>query len=115
MRKILRWIVGIPLLIIVMGFAVANRTWTQLSLDPFNQAAPSIAITLPLWILAFVGIFIGILVGWFFCWWAQGKWRTLARERAHEIDRLHKELLMARQTPEKLEAQLLAPLPGIMP
>jgi uncharacterized integral membrane protein len=115
LRRVLRWIIGIPILIIVMGFAVANRQWTQLSLDPFNQTSPSVAITMPLWIMAFIGIFIGMLIGWFFCWRAQGKWRRLARERAKEIARLQSDITMARQGPEKMEAQLLAPLPGIMP
>ncbi|MDE2383999.1 MAG: DUF1049 domain-containing protein [Alphaproteobacteria bacterium] len=115
MRRILRWIVGIPIFIIVMGFAVANRQWTQLSLDPFNQATPALAITLPLWIMAFIGIFIGMLTGWFFCWRAQGKWRRLARERQREIARLQDEIALAQQGPAKMEAQMLAPLPGIMP
>ncbi len=115
MRRFLRWLIGVPIFVIVMGFAVANRKWTQLSLDPFNQAEPTLSINLPLWILAFLGIFVGILVGWFFCWRAQGKWRRLARERQREIARLQGEIAMAKQGPEKIEAQMLAPLPGIMP
>ncbi len=115
MRRILRWVIGVPVLLIVLGFAVANRKWTQLSLDPFNQAEPQIYINLPLWLLAFFGIFVGILVGWFFCWLAQGKWRRLARERQREIARLQSEIAVAKDGPEKIEAQMLAPLPGIMP
>ena len=115
MRRVLRWLIGLPLLIIVMSFAVANRKWTQVSLDPFHETTPSLALELPLWILLFIGIFLGILVGWFFCWLAQGKYRRLARERQRTITRLNNELLVAKQGPEKVEAQMLAPLPGIMP
>jgi TRAP-type C4-dicarboxylate transport system permease small subunit len=115
LRRVLRWLIGLPVLIIVLGFAVANRQWTQLSLDPFNQSAPTVAINLPLWLMTFIGIFIGILIGWFFCWRAQGKWRRLARERAREIARLQSEITLAGQGPQKIEAQMLAPLPGIMP
>ena len=115
MRRLLRWLIGVPIFVIVMGFAVANRQWTQLSLDPFHETDPAFALSMPLWLLLFVGIFIGILVGWFFCWLAQGKWRRLARERQREIARLHNELTLAKQGPEKMEAQMLAPLPGIMP
>jgi hypothetical protein len=97
LRRILRWVVGIPVILIVMGFAVANRNWTRLSLDPFNQADPQVYINLPLW------------------WMAQGKWRRLARERQREIARLQGEMAIARDGPEKVEAQMLAPLPGIMP
>ncbi|MBG1233943.1 LapA family protein [Aestuariivirga litoralis] len=98
-----------------MGFAVANRHWTQLSLDPFHETAPNIAVELPLWLLLFVGIFIGVFAGWFFCWLAQGKYRRLARERAREVTRLNTELAEARQGPQRMDAQMLAPLPGIMP
>lgn len=115
MRRVLRWLIGLPIFIIVMGFAVANRKWTQLSLDPFNEAAPKISLEMPLWLLLFVGIFIGVFAGWFFCWLAQGKYRRLARERARTISKLNSELAVAKTGPEKIEAQMLAPLPGIMP
>ncbi len=115
MRRVLRWLIGLPILIIVMGFAVANRKWTELSLDPFHETTPAFAVELPLWILLFIGIFIGVFVGWFFCWLAQGKYRRLARERAKTITKLNNELAVNRQGPEKIEAQMLAPLPGIMP
>ena len=115
MRRLLRWLIGLPIFVIVMGFAVANRQWTQLSLDPFHETDPAFALSMPLWLLLFVGIFIGILVGWFFCWLAQGKWRRLARERQREITRLHNEIALVKQGPEKMETQMLAPLPGIMP
>ena len=115
MRRFFRWLIGLPIFIIVMIFAVANRKWTQLSFDPFHDTDPVFALDLPLWLLLFVGIFIGILVGWFFCWLAQGKWRRLARERQREIARLQNEMTLVKHGPEKLEAQMLAPLPGIMP
>ncbi len=115
MRRILRWLIGLPIFVIVIGFAIANRRWTQLSLDPFNQAAPAVSIDLPLWLLFFLGAFVGILVGWTACWWTQGKHRKLARDRAREISKLQSEAALAKSSPEQIEAQMLAPLPGIMP
>ena len=115
MRRILRWLIGIPIFVVFIGFAVANRKWTQLSLDPFNQADPTLFINLPLWLLFFAGILVGTLAGWFFCWLAQGKWRRLARERMREITRLQDEITTTKQGPEKIEAHMLTPLPGIMP
>ncbi len=98
-----------------MFFAVANRKWVTLSLDPINEAQPALALDMPLWLLLFLGIFLGIIVGWFFCWRAQAKWRKLARDRQSEITRLQNELLVNRDGPAKVEAQMLAPLPGFMP
>ena len=115
MRRLLRWIIGAPIIIIVMFFAVANRQWVTLSLDPINETNPAYSLDMPVWLLVFFGIFIGIIVGWFYCWRAQGKWRKLARDRQAEITRLRNELMVNTQGPAKVEAQMLAPLPGFMP
>ena len=98
-----------------MFFAVANRRWVTLSLDPINETTPALAVDMPLWLLLFVGVFIGIIVGWFVCWRAQGKWRKLARERQAQITKLQNELAMNRDGAAQVEAQMLAPLPGFMP
>lgn len=98
MRRFFRWLVGAPIAIIVIAFAVANRRWVTLSLDPFSQDAPFAAIDMPLWLLLFVGVFIGILVGWFGAWIAQGKWRRAARESKAEVALLQKELADLRKT-----------------
>jgi uncharacterized integral membrane protein len=115
LRRFLRWLIGAPVFILVMVFAVANRKWVFLSLDPLNETAPALALEMPIWMVLFVGIFIGIIVGWFYCWRAQGKWRRLAKERQAEIARLQSELLVNRDGPEKVQAHMLAPLPGLMP
>jgi uncharacterized integral membrane protein len=115
LRRILRWIVGLPIAIVVIAFAIANRQWTRLSLDPFSSESPILSINMPLWALFIFGVFIGILVGWAACWLAQSKWRKLARERAREIAQLQSEITMTKHGPEKIEAQMLAPLPGLMP
>lgn len=98
MRRFFRWLVGAPIAIIVIAFAVANRRWVTLSLDPFSQDAPFAAIDMPLWLLLFVGGFVGILVGWFGSWLAQGKWRKAARDSKAEVALLQKELAELRKT-----------------
>lgn len=115
MRRVLRWIIGAPIFLAVMFFAVANRRWVTLSLDPINETSPSLAIDMPLWLLLFLGIFIGIIVGWFFCWLAQGKWRKLARERQVQINKLKNEMLRNRDSASEGDAKMLTPLPGFMP
>ena len=113
MRRILRWVVGVPIAFLVIGFAVANRRFVTLSLDPFSQAAPSVYIDLPLWILFFLGIFVGLIVGWVAAWWAQGKHRKAAREARSEISRLQTELSQARSTEGADQpARDIATLPG---
>lgn len=97
MRKFFRWLVGVPVAVIVISFAVANRRWVTLSLDPFSQDAPAMAIDMPLWLLLFVGVFIGILVGWAAAWLAHGKWRKAARDAKSELASLQQELADVRR------------------
>jgi uncharacterized integral membrane protein len=92
LRRFFRWIIGAPIVILVVSFAVANRRWVTLSLDPFSQDAPFAAIDMPLWLLLFVGVFIGILVGWAASWLAHGKWRRAAREARTEVADLRQQV-----------------------
>lgn len=86
MRRLLRWLVGLPIAIITVAFAIANRQWITISLDPLTTP-PRASIGMPLWSLLFVGIFLGLIVGWAACWLAQGKWRRHAREARRELAR----------------------------
>ncbi len=113
MRRILRWIVGLPIAIVVIAFAVANRQWTRLSLDPFSSESPILSINMPLWALFIFGVFIGIIVGWIVSWFAHGKWRKLARERRAEIAKLQSDLENAKNP--QAAAQDITPYIGLMP
>ncbi len=97
MRRFFRWVVGVPIAFVVIAFAVANRRWVTLSLDPFSQDAPFAAIDMPLWLLLFVGVFIGIIVGWAASWLAQGKWRKAARDSHVQVTLLQQELADVRR------------------
>lgn len=113
MRRILRWVVGLPIIILVVAFAVANRRWVTLSFDPFTQDAPRAAMDLPLWLLFFLGIVVGIVIGWIAAWFAQGKHRRAAREARAEAGRLQAELADLRKPEERAIAnQDLMPLNG---
>jgi Lipopolysaccharide assembly protein A domain len=113
LRRILRWVVGLPIAIVVIAFVVANRQWTRLSLDPFSSTSPAFSIEMPLWVLFIFGVFIGILVGWTACWIAQGKHRKLARDRGREIVQLQSEAENAKAHVSQETA--ITPYLGLMP
>jgi uncharacterized integral membrane protein len=114
--RILRWAIGLPVVILVAAFAVANRQSVVLSLDPFHETDPVWSVQLPLWLLFFLGAFVGLLIGYAASWWAQGKHRKLARERHREIARLSTALEQAQKgEPQDSKDTMLMPLPGIMP
>jgi uncharacterized integral membrane protein len=112
LQRILRWVVGLPIVILVIAFAVANRRWTTLSFDPFTQEAPRISMDMPLWLLFFLGIFTGIVVGWIGSWLAQGKHRKAAREARAEVGKLQVELADLRKPTEQSRMQDVVPFNG---
>jgi uncharacterized integral membrane protein len=112
LRRILRWLVGVPVAIIVIVFAVANRRPVVLSIDPVSPDAPFASVSMPLWLLLFVGIFIGILVGWSACWLAQGKWRRAAREARDEASSLKQEMALLRNPANQTQNRDLTAYPG---
>ncbi len=100
LQRILRWTIGLPIAIVVVSFAVANRQWITVSFDPFSRDAPFAAIDMPLWALFFGGAFFGLIAGWIACWTSQSKWRRSARETRRELARAQQETSqLRRETP----------------
>jgi uncharacterized integral membrane protein len=112
LQRILRWVVGLPIVILVVSFAIANRRWTTLSFDPFTQDAPRVSMDLPLWLLFFIGIFVGLIVGWIGAWLAQGKHRKAAREARREAQALQSELADLRKPQNEPRNQDVIPFNG---
>jgi uncharacterized integral membrane protein len=84
MRKFFTALIVIPLGLIFIVFAVANRHFVTVSFDPFNSADPSVAIRLPLFILIILAAIVGVLAGGSATWFRQRRWRRAARQ--HEAD-----------------------------
>jgi uncharacterized integral membrane protein len=110
LRRILRWVIGLPVIVLVVGFAIANRTWVDISFNPFTQGLPS--LPMPLWALLFIGIFMGLIVGWIAAWMAQGKHRRAAREARSEVGKLQVELADLRKPQDQGRMQDVVPFNG---
>lgn len=107
-RKLINWAIGLPLAVAAIGFAIANRQWITVSLDPVHRDQPFAAIAMPLWVLFFCGIFVGMFVGWIAAWFAQGKWRRAAKEARIELVRVtgeHERLRREHQAQAVVPAQ----------
>lgn len=78
----------VPIAVILIAFAVANRTPTLLTFDPFNPGNPALSIQLPLFLMLFLIFALGLLVGSMITWSRQGRYRKLARERDREAQSL---------------------------
>jgi uncharacterized integral membrane protein len=84
MRKFLNAIVWIPLAVILVVFAVANRHLITVSFDPFNSNDPALGITLPLFVVIIAVVILGVVAGGSATWFGQRRWRRAARQ--HEAD-----------------------------
>jgi uncharacterized membrane protein YciS (DUF1049 family) len=98
MQKFIRWVVGLPIAVIVISFAIANRQQTLISFDPFSRDNPGLAIYMPLWALFFLGLFLGMIAGWIACWFAQAKWRRSAKDARRELARVQADALEPNST-----------------
>src|ERR1700680_1648325 len=84
MRKFFTALVLIPLGLIFVVFAVANRHSVTVSFDPFNSTDPSVGFTLPLFVIIIAVAIAGVLAGGSATWFRQRHWRRAARR--HEAD-----------------------------
>jgi uncharacterized integral membrane protein len=91
-RRILTAIIVIPLAVILIAFAVANRQAVTVSFDPFSSADAASAATLPLFVLIFILVILGVIVGGAAAWLGQTKWRRAARRLDTEVRALRDEL-----------------------
>jgi uncharacterized integral membrane protein len=89
-RKIIAALILVPLAVAIVALAVANRHAVTLSLDPIS-AAPTLAVTLPLFVVLLLTLLAGVIVGGIAAWLRQGKWRRAARRAEAEARRLRAE------------------------
>jgi uncharacterized integral membrane protein len=83
-RKIINFAILLPLAVILVIFAVANRHWVTVTFDPFSSSDPSLSVDLPLFVVILLSAILGVLAGGIATWIRQRRWRTAARR--HEAD-----------------------------
>jgi uncharacterized integral membrane protein len=96
-RKTVVALVLVPLALLIVVFAVANRQPVTVSFDPFGAGDPALSATLPLYIFIFILVILGVIVGGLAAWLRQHKWRRAARRAAAEARALKADLAAVRQ------------------
>jgi uncharacterized integral membrane protein len=102
MRTVFRLLVIVPIAIVLLMFAFANRHLVTVSFDPFagnDVAGPS--VTAPLFILLILAVGAGVILGGVASWFKQAKLKRAARDARAEADearieaaRLRREMLV---------------------
>jgi uncharacterized integral membrane protein len=95
LRKAISVLILVPLAMLLVAFAVANRGSIVVSFDPFDAVHPAYAVPVPLFALILGLVISGVVIGGVAAWLRQSKWRRTAklaqaraRELAAELDRL---------------------------
>jgi len=114
MRKFFTGLIVIPLFLILVVFAVANRHFVTVSFDPFNSSDPSLGFTLPLFVVIIAVAILGVVAGGSMTWFRQRHWRRAARQHEADARRMRAQIADLRAgaaMPERFDQQRLAAPP----
>lgn len=92
LRKTVAALILVPLAIVIIAFAVANRQSVTVSFDPFNASAPAASLALPLFALIIGVLIVGVVVGGVAAWFGQRRWRRRVRRLEREANALRTKL-----------------------
>lgn len=90
-NRIIAIIILVPLAIVIVAMAVANRAPVTVSFDPINTADPLYVAHVPLYLLMLVLLIGGVLIGGIAAWLKQGRWRRQSRRLGYELRRVNGE------------------------
>jgi uncharacterized integral membrane protein len=78
LRKIVAAAILVPLAVLIVAFAVANRQNVTIAFDPFSTQQPD-TVTEPLFVVILAALIAGVVIGGLASWLSHGRWRRLAR------------------------------------
>jgi uncharacterized integral membrane protein len=101
LRRIVGWIVLVPLSLVLIVFALANRQSVILNFNPFVpiDAPVSPGVGVPFFLVLFGVLLLGVLLGGIATWFAQASHRRDERAYRREAERLTREVAALRRGP----------------
>ena len=106
LKRFLWLVVALPIAIVLVSLAVANRDPVRLVLDPFRPEAPALSIALPLYAYLLGALICGVALGGLATWTTQGRWRKTARAKSQDAMRWQAEAdRLARERDQRVEGQ----------
>jgi uncharacterized integral membrane protein len=106
-RKILFFLIAVPVAILIVALSVANRHPVVLSYDPLGGGDDALSVRLPLFAIILGALLIGVVAGGAAAWWNQGKWRRTARQGMRDAARWHNEAEALRRSMEETRVAAL--------
>lgn len=84
LKKIASLVILVPLGIVLIVLAVANRQMVTLALNPFRPEDGVLSVSAPFFLFLLLAVLVGMLIGSVVTWIGQGKYRRQARVEARE-------------------------------
>lgn len=104
--KLANLLLGVPIAILVIVVALANRHGVIVSFDPFaGSGATAWAFEAPLFFVIFLFFLAGFGVGGFAAWSGQGKWRKATRQGRKEVKGLGRQIEAHQEAKTALRTQ----------
>ena len=110
MKAWLRAVILVPVAVVMVCFALANRALIVLRLDPFDVIDPPPTFEMPLFLPIFVGVIVGVLIGGIAMWISQGRHRRAVRMHLRTIEMQRRQ---ADELAKLRDVQQLPPTPFI--
>lgn len=100
-RRIVGWVVLVPLCLVLIVFALANRQLVVVNFNPFvpSEALTTPGVGVPLFLVLFTVLLFGVVLGGIATWFAQASHRRDERAYRREAERLSREVDAMRRSP----------------
>lgn len=99
-RKLITFLILVPIAIVLIVLSVANRDLVTLALNPFDPSDTVLSLSAPFFVFLFLALMLGMLIGSLATWFKQGKHRKKARTEAKEAVKWHTEADKQRERAE---------------
>jgi uncharacterized integral membrane protein len=92
MLRFLKYLILVPVTIVVLAFAYANKHAVVVSIDPLAGDASQWTVKGPLFLVIIASVIVGVVAGAVSTWFSQGRHRRLARQLRVEREKLKRDL-----------------------
>ena len=87
-NRIVLVVILVPVAVVLIALAVANRGLASFTVDPFHPGNPALTVQMPLFVYLFAALALGMVIGALITWLRQGRHRAEARRRGREVEKL---------------------------